>query len=160
MAEFDFKLLHRSESVYGNSGALSRCPGGEENFPDDCPFRYDNGMVNKVEHVENSSKIDMFAIDFLECQGWNNDSIARFQQKDEHLSVLLDWVQRGSRSPFKKIRKFSEEIRHYWSIFEKIILKDSCLYRKHEDSMMTARAQLLVPSANGEEVLKALHDSA
>ena len=39
-------------------------------------------------------------------------------------------------------------------------LEDSCLYRKHEDSMMTVRAQLLVLSANREEVLKALHDSA
>ena len=34
------------------------------------------------------------------------------------------------------------------------------MYRKHEDSMMTVRAQLLVPSANTEEVLKAFHDSA
>ena len=41
-----------------------------------------------------------------------------------------------------------------------MILKNSCLYRLHEDSVMTVRAQLLVPSANREEVLKALHDSA
>ena len=34
MAEFNFKLLHRSESVHGNADALSRCPGGKENFPD------------------------------------------------------------------------------------------------------------------------------
>ena len=160
MAEFDFKLVHRSGSAHGNADALSRCPGEEENFPDDCPFRYDDGLVNKVEHVENSSKVDMFAIDFRECQGLNNDSIAQFQQQDEHLSVLLDWVRRGSRPAFKKVRKSSEEIRHYWSIFGEIILKDSCLYRKHEDSMMTVRAQLLVPNANREEVLRALHDSA
>ena len=62
-----------------------------------------------MEHVENSSKVDMFAIDFRERQGWNNNSIARFQQKDEHLSVVLDWVRCGSRPPFKKIRKFSED---------------------------------------------------
>ena len=37
---------------------------------------------------------------------------------------------------------------------------DSCLYRKHEHTMMTVRAQLLVTSANVEEVLKVLHDSA
>ena len=54
----------------------------------------------------------------------------------------------------------TQEIRHYCSIFGEIILKDSCLCRKHEDSMMTARAQLLVPSANREELLKALHDYA
>ena len=92
MAEFDFKIVHRSGSVHGNADALSRCPGGEENFPDDFPFHHDNGLINVEEHVENSSKVDMFAIDFRECQGWNNDSIARFQQKDEHLSVFLDWV--------------------------------------------------------------------
>ena len=45
----------------------------------------------------------MFAIDFRECQGWNDDSIAQFQQKDEHLSVLLDWVRRGSRPPLKRL---------------------------------------------------------
>ena len=101
MAEFDFKLVHRSGSVHGNADALSRCPGGEENFPDDCPFHYDNGLINVEEHVENSSKVDMFAIDFRECQGWNDDLIAQFHQKDKHLSVLLDWVQRGSRPPFK-----------------------------------------------------------
>ena len=160
MAEFDFKLVHRSGAVHGNADALSRCPGGEENFPGDCPFRYNKGLVNKVEDIENSSKVDVFVIDFRECLGWNNDSIARFQQKDERLFVLLDWVRRGSRPTFKKIRKSSEEIRYYWSIFAEIILKDSCLYRKHEDSMMTVRTQLLVPSANREEVLKALHDSA
>ena len=80
--------------------------------------------------------------------------------QDQRLSVLLDWVRRGSRPPFEKIRQSSEAIRHYWSIFGEIILKDFCLYRKHEDSMMTVRAQLLVPSTNREEVLKALHDSA
>ena len=79
MVEFNFKLVHRSRSVYVNADALSRCPSGEENFPDDCPFRYDNGLINQVEHVENSSKVDMFAIDFRECQCWNNDSIAQFQ---------------------------------------------------------------------------------
>ena len=127
MAEFDFKLVHRSGSVHENADALSRCPGGEVNFPDDCPFRYDNGLINVEEHVENSSKVDMFAIDFQECQGWNNNLIARFQQKDEHLSVLLDWVRCGSRPPFKKIRKSSEAIQHYWSIFGEIVLKDSWL---------------------------------
>ena len=96
--------MYIAQDVHANADALSRCPGREENFPDDCPFRYNNGLINVEEHVENLSKIDMFAIDFRECQVWNNDSIARFQQKDEHLSVLLDWVQRGSRPPFKKIR--------------------------------------------------------
>ena len=43
MAEFNFKLVHCSGSVNGNTDALSRCSGGEENFPDNCPFRYDNG---------------------------------------------------------------------------------------------------------------------
>ena len=128
---------HRSGSFHGNTDALSRCPDGEKNFPDDCPFRYDNVLINKVKHVENSNKVDMFAIDFRECQGWNNDSIARFQKKDEHLSVLLDWVRRGSRPPFKKIRMSSEEIWHYWFIFGEIILNDSCSHQKHEDSMMT-----------------------
>ena len=32
MAEFDFKLVHRSGSAHGNADALSRCPGEEENF--------------------------------------------------------------------------------------------------------------------------------
>ena len=64
MAEFDFKLGYRSGSVHGNADALSRCPGREEKFPDDCLFRFDNGLVNVIEHVENSSKIDMFAIAF------------------------------------------------------------------------------------------------
>ena len=43
MAEFNFKLVHRSGSVHGNADALSGCPGGEENFLDNCPFRYNNG---------------------------------------------------------------------------------------------------------------------
>ena len=73
------------------------------------------------------------------------------------MSVVLDWVRRGSPPTFKKIRKSSEEIRHHWSIFREIILKDSCLY--HDDSMMTVKAQLLVSGANREKVLKALHDS-
>ena len=87
MAEFNFKLVHRSGSVHGNADALSRCPGRENNFPDDCLFCYDNSLVNEVEHVENLCKVDTFAIDFRECQGWNNDSIAQFQKKDKHLCV-------------------------------------------------------------------------
>ena len=102
----------------------------------------------------------MFAIDFRQCQGWYDDSIARFQQKNEYLSIVLDWIRRDSRTLFEKIRKPSKKIRHYWSIFGEIILKDSCLYRKHEHSMVTVRTQFLVPSANREKVLKALHDSA
>ena len=152
--------MHRSRSVYGSADALSRCPSGEENLFDDCLFGYDNGLVSEVEHVENSSKVDMFAIDFPACQGWSNDLIARFQQIDEHLYVVLDWARRGFRTPFKKIRKLSEEIRHYWSILREIILKDSCLYRKHKNSMATVRAQLLVLSANREEVSKTLYDFA
>ena len=105
MVEFDFKLVHRSKSVRGNADGLSRCPGGEENFPDDCPFRYDNGLINEVEHVENSSMVDMFAIDFRKCQDWSNDLIAQLQLKDEHLSVVLDLGRGGLQPPFKMIRK-------------------------------------------------------
>ena len=32
MAEFDCKLVHRSESVHGNAEALSRCPAGRRIF--------------------------------------------------------------------------------------------------------------------------------
>ena len=64
MAEFDFELVHRSGFVHGNPSVLSRCSGGEKNFPDDCTFRYDNGLVNEAEHVENSSKVDMLPLIF------------------------------------------------------------------------------------------------
>ena len=101
---------HRSGSVHGNTDALSRCPGGEENFSDDCPFRYDNVLVNKVKHVENSNKVDMFAIDFRECQGWNNDSIARFQKKKMNIclfyligsDVVLDHYLKRLECPAKR----------------------------------------------------------
>ena len=65
MAEFDFKFAHRKQIK--KCDALSRCASGE-NFPDDCPFRYDNDLVNEAEHVEDPGKIDMFFIDFRECQ--------------------------------------------------------------------------------------------
>ena len=63
-------------------------------------------------------------------------------------NAVLDWVRCGFRPKFKKITKSSEKIRLYWFILEENILKkDSCLYQKHEDSMMTVRVQLLILSA-------------
>ena len=68
MAKFDFKFVYHSGSVPGNANALSRCPSREENFFDDCPFCYENDLVNEVEHFEGSTTVDMFAIDFRECR--------------------------------------------------------------------------------------------
>ena len=61
------------------------------------------------------------------------------------LYEVHDWVLRGSRPTFKKIRKSKKRFDIIGLSLEK-----SCLYRKHEDSIMTVRAQLLVPSANRE----------
>ena len=61
IAKFNFKLVHGSGSDHGNADALSKCPGGEKNFPNDCSFCYDNDLVNELEFAENSSKVDMFA---------------------------------------------------------------------------------------------------
>ena len=157
LAEFDFKLVHRAGAKHQNADALSRLPNvNEQCDAEKCPFEVDENY--STTHATSCKQIS--AIDMSECCGWTSMNVSAAQQNDEHLSVVLDWIRKGHRPQAKEMKTMSSEVRHYWSMFGEISLHHDCLYRKHEDHLMTERYQLLVPSALQADVMESLHQSA
>ena len=125
MAEFDCKLVHRSGSVHGNADALSRCPRGE-NFPDDCPFGYDNGLISEMENVE---KLDRGRCLLLIFENAKAEITTQLQDSNTNVYYVLCRLyfiggyligSDGVRvHHLKRLESPSEEIRHYCLSLEK-----------------------------------------
>ncbi|CAK8672603.1 unnamed protein product [Clavelina lepadiformis] len=163
LADFDFKLIHRSGSKHSNADALSRRPQSsktsDSNSVEVNPERYPFEVEENFKTCKTSTE-SVLSIDLREGFGWTPDQISQSQKFDEHLFVVLGWIRAGARPPFKKIKKLSSEVRHYWSLFGEFFLVHRCLYRSLEDTLEGKRLQLLVPKEMRPRVLKELHDAS
>ncbi|CAK8685804.1 unnamed protein product [Clavelina lepadiformis] len=112
LADFDFKLIHRSGSKHSNADALSRRPqSSKRSDSDNVELNLDKYTFEGEKNFKTgkNSTESVLSIDLREGVGWTSDQISQAQKSDEDLFVVLGWIRAGT-IPCKKIKKLSSEV--------------------------------------------------
>ena len=91
---------------------------------------------------------------------YDKAKLRMLQLQDPDLSPVLKWMEQGSRPFGQVVCQSSPDTRHYWNLWESLLVKDGVLFREfiRKDGSGT-HLQLLVPAKLREEVLCMMHDS-
>jgi len=82
------------------------------------------------------------------------------QEEDAELGFILSWKVKNERPKFNEVSTMSPAVRHYWSIWDSIKLKEGVLYKEFckKDGTNTY-LQLLVPRDLKKAVLYQMHNA-
>ncbi len=105
-----------------------------------------------------SFAIDADLICTLSSQGYN---IKQCQQDDPDLSLVISWVENGSRPQRFTLPKQSHVSRRLWLDFHKLNLVDGILCRHYQPSFAAKRVnQVIIPTSLQPTVLAYLHSNS
>ena len=92
-------------------------------------------------------------------QGYKHDELQRVQQEDGVLSVVTGWLKKGKRPPSEDVCSKSREIRHFWTYWHNLELKDGLLFKRyHKQDGTGTYLHFVVPKSIRDHVLKQMHD--
>ena len=82
------------------------------------------------------------------------------QEDDPDLSVVLSWVKKNERPKSAEVNLLSPCVRHYWTLWDTLVLQGGLLYRRFTKRDGTGTfLQLLVPQQMKKDVLNQMHNS-
>ena len=178
LADFDFSVEYRSGRLNAAADALSRLPEASAGVPTqdvqvDCSHLavsavlqgglQPSGFVhptalqlaagasnpgNQGESETGTPSIDIIPV----------ETIARQQRSDPDLSVVMPYVERGSKPTKQEFQVCSPDAKLILRQYQRLELKSGVLHRRYQDSAGTLRHQLLLPRCHHKLVLGHLHD--
>ena len=90
----------------------------------------------------------------------DNDKIRMAQSQDEEISLVHHWLVQDRQPDWKDISHLSTSIKHYWALWDSLILQNGLVYRrKFHDTAGVETYLLLVPKSLRKEVMKLLHNN-
>ena len=86
--------------------------------------------------------------------------LEKMQKEDPALGMLFQWLVEGKRPFGERVQVVSPELRHYWLMWDSIVIQNGILYRRfHRRDGSGSYLQLLVPQVLRKEVLYQMHNS-
>ena len=164
LAQFDFKIVYRSQKQNANADALSR--KSDVNVASvltdviNCTtIPYDIMVEGQINHM-----YGRYIPEKIEATGtlpsYTTEQLVNLQQKDECLSRLLKYWKEGKKPIYKTYKDEPRFVKKLLSKWDQLREKDSVLYREIEDPECGIIQQLLLPKDLQATVLEMLHDSA
>ena len=90
----------------------------------------------------------------------NGKRIRSLQSSDPDLSPILEWKKSGSRPYGPVVCGSSPATRHYWNLWDSLVMQDGILMREFtKKDCITKYLQLLVPAEMRKEVLYQMHNT-
>ena len=120
-----------------------------------CSVNKNPCTTNEISEKTHTTKVVGIEPELL----WSPDVLSKAQKEDTHMGWLIILKQEGKTRPeWKDISVKGRAAKHYWSTWDRIVLKDGVAYRKWEsDDGKRYRLQLLVPAELRDEVIHSLH---
>ena len=187
LATYDFKIEHRAGRVHSNADGLSRRPCCESgcNYCSKAEIRYENSDGPIVESHE--SRFESTCIEKNETNNignpsanvvtrsqtksgsstesddgshfGNDKSLFSEQRRDPIIGKVIDWVLTKNRPEWQSISAEGVELKHYWSRFDSLVIRNDILCHKFENNVGNKITwQILLPSSLRKTVLNELHN--
>ena len=172
LGAYDLKIRHRTGRKHMNADGLSRLPCDNCDY---CSKREVRDQTIQLEDPktgpsvrvltrsqstkcnEDASSLTDNNADWLPA---DNDKIRMAQSQDEEISLVHHWLVQDRRPDWKDISHLSTSIKHYWALWDSLILQNGLVYRrKFHDTAGVETYLLLVPKSLRKEVMKLLHNN-
>ena len=89
---------------------------------------------------------------------WSPEILAKEQENDSEISVVLGWIKQGQRPNWQSVRPLNPFIRAMWRQFESLVLRGNVLCRIFHNTDGSARFyQTILPKALRQQFLELIH---
>ena len=75
------------------------------------------------------------------------------------IGPVYKWMHSGSRPSSAQVEMESPATRHYWNLWDSLVMEDGCLYRKFYKDGGNEYLQLLVPKQIRTDIINHMHGS-
>ena len=98
------------------------------------------------------------------CNAWlssqNREKLKKLQENDPDIGPILNAMCKGQRPDHSQIVSCSPATRHYWSIWDVLLLKDGLLFKQfHKRDGSGSHLQFIVPRDLKREIMFQMHDT-
>lgn len=176
LAAYDFTIEHRPGRIHSNADSLSRRPCCEMgcNYCQRAEIRYNNGNEQTDKSTSETVDLSVCAVTrsqtnkgvethVLEKGEDNFDpeiSIAFEQKQDPILKKLIDWLIIGTKPKWEDVSRECTELKHYWSKWDSLAIKDDILFLKWENDIGNKITwKVVLPEKLRAVALKSLHNA-
>ena len=95
----------------------------------------------------------------LQMPGYTAEELKTKQEKDRHLSVILNWLNHNAEPSAAELALSSPSVKHYWAMRQQLRIIEGVLYFYWED-LFEPRFLLVVPESMIDEALSLCHDNS
>ena len=125
-------------------------------------FNWFNGKISQVAKF--SLRVCKINTRGQKCVGWSfNYSMSTLwkkQMEDSNIGPILNWKESGQRPFGASACESSPATRHYWNLWDSLIIKDGVLFRNfHLKDNSGSHQQFLVPQTMRSEIMQEMHKS-
>jgi len=150
LANYNFTVQFRDGVKHGNADALSRSEH----------VREPTAQEEKEAEDESCNAIDGLNITaIMNPDVMSKTALREYQERDEVLGKVREWVRTGNKPARADIRQESPELRQYLGLYELLRLDEhQILYRRAEPGEFFQHDRLCLPDVLQGHVLKICHE--
>ena len=182
LSEFDFSVEHRAGQKHGNADAMSRCPNPwqcdckafDKLRCGPCPkcirkTELMDGLMpdDKVQEIRQKAESQGTAEKICKSKqdlrnAWplktTMSDVKKKQSEDKDIAMVLQWKKADKRPLGPVVSAAGQTVRHYWLLWDSLLVKDDILYRWFHKKDGTSNLQVILPKTLRQEVLFHMHD--
>ena len=188
LSAFDFVIEYRPGPKHGNADAMSRCNNPKDcECPNTdhleylkcgpCPKcakraqdmestlnlsfqRDETKLTAPVNAVKTRSQTEEENVWTLWKTGYSIQELKTYQENDTDIGPVLKWKTTGLKPLKEELQTYSPATRHYWYLWDSLVLQDGLLYKEFRKRDNTGHYfQFLTPLKLRGEVLHQMHNS-
>ena len=93
------------------------------------------------------------------CSQYTSEQMATMQDVDSDIGIIARAINSGKKPESADMTNQSPETRHYWVIWDQLLLKDGVLFRRRKDDLPAPETlQLITPKVIREAVVRQSHN--
>ena len=176
LGNYDFTIQHRAGRVHNNADALSRRPCKDCSY---CEREESKEYSNKEKqcrstHVAEAESQKVVCVGVTlqpedtphesdtkmipKTPSWTSEELIAHQEDDPDLLPIRQGKAVQEKPPWESVSGGSKVLRHYWSQWDSLVLKDGLLLRRFESPKGDeVRLQFVVPAALQKQVWEVAH---
>ena len=166
LGTYNFTLTYRASKQHTNADFLSHPPCvscqycervvvGHCETIEECYHGEERNVLRNIVSRDNAfDRIDSW------LEGKTSSALHKLQEEDPSLSVLVKKKVAGEDRPkWAELSSLDGDLKHYWSQWDRLLVKDNLLYRQWFGPSQTQPIlQLVLPMCLRKEVLSLLHE--
>lgn len=136
LEEYQFAIIHRPGKKHGNADAMSRrpCKQCKQTDGPQQEFQIANNAVAELEHADEEVLARTIIIgepNNVTDSPWNVSKLAELTENDPELQYIVRMLKEHLERPSPNaISAYDSSTRAYWCQWNRLQLKDGCLYRR------------------------------